>query len=41
MESQRSGGVDGKKKHVKEGGKIDGLTASADRQKAGLTGGKV
>lgn len=39
-----SGGTDEKKKHVKEGGggeEIDGLTASADRQKAGLTGEEV
>jgi len=26
------------RKHLKRGGKIDGLTASAHRQKAGLTG---
>lgn len=41
MDSHRSGETDGKRKHVKEGGKIDSLTASADRQKVGLTGGKV
>ena len=40
-DSQRSRGTDGKRKHVKEGGKIDGLTASADRQKARLTGEEV
>jgi len=33
-ESQRGKGTHGKRKHVKEVGQIDSLTASADRQKA-------